>query len=110
MQGSIAAEQERGTALIKTFILEGVDPESTDDSQGHRRVVCLIRGGGKLAIWGEDRDTRNIDKVRGVVADHGWPVVVRCDVRPPAEHERSQYGHTYWARQTARLEAIPGKK
>ena len=52
--------------------LTGVDPGSQEDRPSHRRLVCLIEGGGKLAIWGRDGNTKNIDAVRAA----GFPCVV----------------------------------
>lgn len=92
---------------LEVFTLEGIDPGSTDDSPAHRRLICLVRGGGKLGIWGEDGNTRNIDTVLEAVRRSGWPVTVKCETRSAGTDQATAYGHTRWVRQTALLEIVP---
>jgi superfamily I DNA/RNA helicase len=81
--------------------LLGVDPGSQDNRTSNRRLVCLIDGGGKLAIWGRDGNTRNIDAVRAA----GFPCVVSCVVRNP-EPWAARFGHTHWLEENNHLQVI----
>ena len=59
------------------FYLVGYDEggsRQTEGAAGTKRLVCNIEGGGKLAIWGREGNTVNIDAVLGA----GRPCVVRC--------------------------------
>jgi superfamily I DNA/RNA helicase len=78
--------------------LTGVDPGSQDDRMSHRRLVCLIDGGGKLAIWGRDGNARNIDAVR----EAGFPCLVSGVWRDP-EPWAVKYGHTHWLEESGVL-------
>ena len=74
------------------FRLTGIDPGSTDDNPEHRRLVCLVEGGGKLVVWGREGQTEHIQAVTG----SGFPCVVSCDWIEPPEWAREKYGHTQW--------------
>jgi hypothetical protein len=42
-------------------------------------LVCVMKNGGKLAIWGKKSSRRNIDLVHRT----GVPCVIDCDYRAP---------------------------
>lgn len=48
---------------MSELILTGIDDERRDDPK-HQRLVCTITGGGKLAVWGRNGNTANIEQVR----------------------------------------------
>ncbi len=86
-----------------TFKLIGLDEGGVRHSQGKNtvRLVCLIEGGGKLAIWGSIGSVANINKVQLV----GMPCEVECDCIEP-EPWASQYGHSYWVPEGNNLHVI----
>lgn len=85
------------------FYLVGLDEEDQrEGAGGHKRLVCNIEGGGKLAIWGSERNTANIDTVLAV----GLPCVVRCAGVEPKPWARIKFGHTHWVPEHVRLEAF----
>lgn len=67
------------------------------------RLVCLIEGGGKVALWGSTGSQGNIDRVLAV----GMPCEIECDCIAPGAWA-VRYGHTYWVPQGNKL-AILGK-
>jgi hypothetical protein len=86
-----------------TFKLIGFDERGIQRSRQNPnlRLVCLIEGGGKLAVWGEVGSRENIDKVQAA----GMPCEVECDCIPP-EQWAMQYGHTYWVPQGHKLRVL----
>lgn len=84
------------------FRLTAIDPGSTDDHPKHRRLVCLIEGGGKLVIWGRDGNTKHIDDV----LQAAFPCVVSCDWIEPPAWARQQYGHTHWLEENAFMRVL----
>lgn len=65
------------------------------------RLVCVIESGGKLAIWGDEGDMRNIE----AVGKAGMPCTVECEYRTP-EDWGVKYGHTHWVPQHQSLRVI----
>jgi hypothetical protein len=78
--------------MRRTFELAGFDEGGEQGPPGHRRLVCLIKGGGKLAIWGREGATRNIEKVLSA----GPYCTVECEVGPPGTVQAQKFGHTHW--------------
>jgi len=72
------------------------------DNPSHLRLVCIIEGGGKLAIWGKEGLRENIDKVLRA----GLPCEVECDCRAPEEWGAQQYGHSYWIPHNRKLRVL----
>lgn len=84
------------------FYLVGFDEEGERQSaQGAKRLVCNVEGGGKLAIWGSERNRANIAAVLAA----GLPCAVRCAYVEP-ESWGKKYGHTHWVPEHVRLEAF----
>ena len=65
------------------------------------RLVCCIKGGGKLAIWGTVDSRQNIDAVLRART----PCTVECDTRS-VDPEFVQYGHTHWCPQDGLLRVL----
>ena len=86
------------------FHLVGLDESGGkhEGVKGDIRLVCQIDGGGKLAIWGSIRNTRNIDLVMGA----SFPCVISCLWREPSSWARERYGHIHWVQENANLEVI----
>ena len=78
------------------------DSQDTEGAKGVRRLVCNIEGGGKLAIWGRERNRANLDAVLAA----GLPCVVRCATVEPQPWAAEKYGHTHWVPQDVRLVAF----
>jgi hypothetical protein len=87
----------------QTFRLIALDEGGVRQSRenDNLRLVCLIEGGGKLAVWGRDESRDNIDKVRSA----GMPCAVECECIAP-EQWAVKYGHTYWVPQGASLRVL----
>ena len=88
----------------KTFSLVGFDESGIRKSgtNGENwRLVCLIQGNGKLAIWGNDSSHQNIDAVQGA----GMPCEVECERIKPQDWAR-KHGHTYWVPQGRNLRVV----
>lgn len=85
------------------FKLIGLDEGGVRQSEGNRnlRLVCLIEGGGKLAVWGSVGSRENIDRVKAA----GMPCDVECDCIPP-EPWAVKYGHTYCVPQGNNLRVL----
>ena len=81
------------------FRLVEFDEGGEVSGKGTKRLVCNIEGGGKLAIWGEERNRRNIDAVLAA----GLPCVVRCASVEPKPWAK-EHGHTHWVPQHVRLD------
>jgi hypothetical protein len=84
-----------------TFELIGFDEGGVQRSRHNRnlRLVCLTKGGGKLAVWGSVGSTENIDKVQSA----GMPCEVECECISP-ELWAVRHGHSYWVPQTYKLD------
>jgi hypothetical protein len=84
------------------FVLLGVDPGSGEGKPANRRLVCLIQGGGILAIWGRDGNTSHID----AVVAHGFPCTISCDWRDVPDWASEKYGHTHWLEESAFMKIL----
>ena len=80
------------------FRLVQIDQGGVRESQGGKRLVCLIESGGKLAIWGEESPTRNMRNIESVL-EAGMPCTVECEDREPSDWAAQQFGHTHWVPQ-----------
>jgi hypothetical protein len=69
------------------------------------RLVCLMESGGKLAIWGSDEDSRNID----LVLKKGMPCTVECEYIEPPEWGLI-YGHSHWVPENWLLQIVAETK
>ena len=89
--------------VTKTFKLIGLDEGGVRQSQGKNtvRLVCLIEGGGKLAIWGSIGSVQNINTVQTA----GMPCNVECDCIEP-EAWAIRYGHAYWVPEANKLRVL----
>jgi hypothetical protein len=86
-----------------TFKLIGLDEGEVRQSKDNLRLVCLIEGGGKLAVWGSIGSCQNINNVQAV----RMPCEVECDCIPAKEPWATKYGHTYWVPQGNKLRVLP---
>jgi hypothetical protein len=86
------------------FSLVGLDEGGVRRSQqsNNLRLVCLIAGGGKLAIWGRVGSCENINKVRA----SRMPCEVECDCIAAEEPWATKYGHKYWVPQGGNLRLL----
>ena len=84
------------------FRLTGLDEGGVRQSleNDNLRLVCLIEGGGKLAVWGSPDSRENIDKVQSSV-----PCAVECECSEP-ETWALKYGHTKWVPQDSTLRVL----
>jgi hypothetical protein len=82
-----------------SFTLTAFDEGGVQGTPDHRRLVCLVASGGKLAIWGKDGARGNIDSVLRA----GLPCRVDCEYRVPNETHAAKFGHRYWVREDSRL-------
>jgi hypothetical protein len=91
---------------MRTFRLIGFDEGGVKQSQGNTnlRLVCLIKGGGKLAVWGCVGSQQNID----IVLRAGTPCDVECDCLPAPEEWRTKFDHRYWVPQGNKLRVLKG--
>ncbi len=87
------------------FRLVGLDNGDPGGAPEHCRLVCMIEGGGKLAIWGQEAPVRNLRNIEAV-QKAGMPCTVECEYREPGE-KGVQYGHTHWVRQDFTLRVLP---
>jgi len=87
-----------------TFKLIGFDEAGVRQSseEENLRLVCLIEGGGKLAVWGSIGSCENIDNVLAA----GMPCEVECDCILPKQWAM-RYGHTNWVPQGNKLRVLP---
>ena len=83
------------------FVLAGIN-EALSNSGFNRRMVCEVSDGGKIAIWGRDGNTKNIDAVHKA----GFPCVVSGAWRDP-EPWAVKFGHTHWLKENEVLSVIP---
>ncbi len=58
------------------------------------RLVCLAKGGKKVAIWGREGRRENIDKVLAA----GLPCFVECEFQEPGRVQAEKFRHTHWLR------------
>lgn len=58
---------------------------------GNHRLVCNIKGGGQIVIWGKE----SMDNINAVL-NAGLPCTVECDTIIPPKKWRTQYGDTHW--------------
>jgi hypothetical protein len=76
---------------MRTFKVIGFDQGEVHESKGNLRFVCMVEGGGKLAVWGNAISRKNIDTIIRATL----PCTVVCDCIPPKEWA-IQCGHTFW--------------
>jgi hypothetical protein len=81
------------------FELIGFDEGGVQGTPENLRLVCVIKGGGKFAVWGQESARKNIDAILKV----GLPCVVHCQPRPPRGFAASKFGHTHWLQEDTRL-------
>lgn len=86
----------------RIFHLTGFDEGGVAGSADNLRLVCILRGGGKLAIWGKISSRRNID----TVLNAGVPCTIECDYRQPNDVHAKKFGHRYWVREDCRLRIV----
>ena len=93
-------QMQQATFHLVAFDEGGVklNPENLEEL----RLVCQIKGGGKLAIWGSPQTRANIDAVLA----EGVPCHVRCDYKNPKPWGKQLYGHTHWVPQGGRLSIV----
>ena len=84
------------------FVLTGVDPGSGDGAPANRRLVCLLEGDGKFAIWGRDGNTKHIDMVQAA----GFPCTISCDWREVPAWAHEKYGHPHWLEENAYMKVL----
>ena len=84
------------------FTLIAFDEGGVQGSLQHLRLVCNTENGDKIAIWGDERDRKNID----TVLDAGLPCKVDCKYREPNPAYAKEHGHTHWVRQTFPLRVL----
>jgi hypothetical protein len=89
-----------------TFRLSGFDEGGVRGTPDNLRLVCVLEGGGKLAIWGKDGASENIDKV----VRAGLPCNIECEFRPPGDVQAQKFGHTHWVRQDYDLTIVTSSK
>lgn len=89
---------ERGIFTVVKFDEGGV--RGTPENQ---RLVCVLDGGGKLAIWGSETDSRNVDLVAGLTP----PFRIQCDFQPPGGPQARTFGHTHWVKEGSFLQVLP---
>jgi hypothetical protein len=85
-----------------TFRLIGFDEGGVRGTPDSLRLVCLLEGSGKLAIWGKANNSKNIEKVVAVAL----PCSVECEYRPPATVQAERFGHTHWVREDFNLRVL----
>ena len=93
------------TMASQTFKLIELD-EGGVRGKDNLRLVCLIEGGGKLAIWGSIRDQRNIN----IVQSAGMPCDIECDCIPSKQEWKDNYRHTYWVPEKNSLRVLHRRK
>ena len=57
------------------------------------RLVCNLRSGGKLVLWGKPEENRNIS---GVLDFGSLPFVIEAKWCAPSPTHGRKYGHTHW--------------
>ena len=85
------------------FRLAGFDQGGVRGPASNLRLVCFIDGGGKLAVWGRQGASGNIDRV----LSSGPRCSVDCEFREPSASHRKEYGHTHWVHETFALSIVP---
>ena len=90
---------------MKRFKLVGLDEGGVRSSNDNLRLVCLIEGGGKLAIWGQTGSRANID----AVLNAGTPCDLECECILP-ERWAARYGHSHWVPQGNTLRVLTGAR
>ena len=95
-----------GTFRLISFDEDGEEGQDAD----HRRLVCNIEGGGKIAIWGSKDSRRNIDSVLNAVENAGFPCDIECEYRQPKPwaKENCKIKHTYWVPESCHLRILEG--
>jgi len=89
-------------ALCGTFTVVRYDEGGVRGQSDNLRLVCVVSGGDKLALWGSARNSKNIDLVR----QHGLPCKVRCQYRNPSPMHYEKFGHTHWVPEDYTVEIV----
>lgn len=84
------------------FRIIGFDEGGVRGTPSNRRLVCLLDGGRKLAVWGRDGARKNIDEILGA----GTPCTVECEFRQPDALFAERFGHTHWVPETSGLQLL----
>ena len=84
------------------FRLIGLDEGGVKGSHENLRLVCLVKGGVKLAVWDKPSARRNIDAVLSA----GLPCTIECEWREPNPIQAEKFGHRYWVREDLHLKVI----
>ena len=85
-----------------TFHIIGFDEGGVRGTPDNQRLVCVLDGGAKLAIWGSEESCENIVKV----ARAGLPCTIECEYREPGEVQARKFGHTHWVREDFELKIV----
>lgn len=87
----------KGTFLLKAFD----EPGGIHRTAKSLRLVCVMESGDKLAIWGSEGNSRNID----LVMKRGMPCTVECEPVEPSDWGKG-YGHTHWVPEDRPLRVV----
>jgi hypothetical protein len=90
---------------IKAFNVTEIEQGGVHESKGNLRLVCLIEGGGKLAVWGSAATRKNIDTVQCAT----MPCNIECDWIPPSDWANKKFGHTHWVPEGNILRILPSQ-
>ena len=92
--------------MIGTVKLIAFDEGGVAGPAEHRRLVCEIEGGGKVAVWGRDGSRHNID----AVLNAGTPCTIECNWRVPNPEHARKYEHTHWVMEDSPLRIVKDGK
>lgn len=91
--------------MLGTFRIVGFDEDGVQGPPNHLRLVCLIEGGGKLAIWGREGASGNIEKV----LQAGPRCTVDREYGKPGAIQAEKHGHTHWVGPHHKLQVTPAR-
>ncbi len=75
------------------FVLESIESDTSGGTEYDVRVVCKIRGVGKLVVLGKEGDMGNVERVRNVA----FPCLVSCYWEEPRGYWKDK-GDTAWVK------------
>ena len=75
------------------FELEGIESDSSGWGEYDVRVVCKIKGVGKLVVLGNQRDMGNVETIRNGT----FPCLVSCFSDEPRDYWKDK-GDTAWVK------------